>query len=93
MKGVQGSTKKLEFEEVEKTLEQYDLKILGGSAFYKNIKSRITVMNKEGYLGYQSFSELRYSQGSFKRWHKANPYSLYNIKLYPTYNSWRGLSR
>ena len=82
MKGVQGSTKKLEFEEVEKTLEQYDLKILGGSAFYKNIKSRITVMNKEGYLGYQNFSELRYSQGSFKRWHKSNPYSLYNIKLY-----------
>lgn len=63
--------------------EKQGVNFLGGIIYYNHIKIRhSTVKNIKRKI--RAFS---------KKYIKAQDIRLYNIKLYPTYNSWRGLSR
>lgn len=66
--------------EIEYIFEKYNLKLLGSKN--GNSKTKFTAIDKKGYLVYISLEFLKINNGSYRLWHKSNPYSIYNINLF-----------
>lgn len=66
--------------DIESTFNKYNLKLLGNKN--GNSKTKFTAVDKEGYLVYISLEFLKTNNGSYRLWHKSNPYSIYNINKY-----------
>ncbi|MBM7835712.1 hypothetical protein [Clostridium sardiniense] len=67
-------------EDIEYIFNKYNLKLLGNKI--GNSKTKFTAIDKDGYLAYISLEFLKINNGSYRLWHKSNPYSIYNINLY-----------
>lgn len=65
---------------IEITFNKYNLKLLGNKN--GNNKTKFTAVDEEGYLIYISLEFLKSNGGSYRLWHKSNPYSIYNINKY-----------
>lgn len=78
--------KRYEYNEVVDIFNEYGLKIIGRE--YKNSKTKITSVDKNGYLAYINLEFILINKGNFRKWHKTNPYSIYNINFYMKLNGY-----
>jgi hypothetical protein len=76
--------RKFSYDEVKKYIDDLGYELLNNE--YQDIRSRITVKDKEGYYYTPSLNNLiRYKSSS--KFHKTNPYTLQNIKLWCKLNN------
>ena len=67
--------------EVEKIFNEYGYTIDNLDDF-KNVDTCIACTDKEGFKYYTNISSLKAHNGSASKYKKANPYAMYNIKLF-----------
>nr|DAK72617.1 MAG TPA: restriction enzyme [Caudoviricetes sp.] len=78
--------KKYKYSEVLNIFNEYGLKVIGDE--YKNSKTKISAIDSEGYIAYINLEFLLINNGGYRKWHKTNPYSIYNINLYMRINEY-----
>lgn len=67
-------------EAIKKLENKYGLRMMTPREI--SFKEKFTGIDKEGYLTYTCIEFLRSNKGGYRKWHKSNPYSIYNINLY-----------
>lgn len=75
---------KASVEELHRELQEHGFKNLGNTL--KNRSKRVTLIDNEGYLYYQSMTNLKREGWKSKKFYPTNPYSLYNVKKYALEN-------
>lgn len=78
--------RKYKYNEVLDIFNEYGLKVIGDE--YKNSKTKISAVDSEGYIAYINLEFLLINKGGYRKWHKTNPYSIYNINLYMKLNEY-----
>lgn len=72
--------KKYSYEEMIDILEERGYKYIEGE--FKNVFSKLTLINKDGYKVYSSMDAICNSGNNPNAFHKSNPYTIENINLY-----------
>ena len=76
---------KITFEEINKTLLERGYTYISGD--YHGIESKLTYMNKDGYLVLCNIQSILYKNQEAKPFHSNNPYTIQNIKKFVIENT------
>lgn len=78
--------RKYRYDEVLNLFDNYGLNVIGNE--YKNSKTKISAVDSDGYIAHINLEFLIINKGGYRKWHKTNPYSIYNINLYMKLNEY-----